>query len=992
MDEARRLFKRMGMITSDGKEALVIKRRNEKEKMVPLDIWQLRHEGLTRLLDGEEFAVVLGHFAKHRGFKSNAKNQTGGNEPDENKKALVGMAALAEKLAAYRTVGELFAKDPNFAKQKRNKNGAYSHSIKREYIEEEMRVLFDTQRKFKSKFASSEFEGEIGKIAFYQRPLGSSEDKVGFCSLEPEEAKERRAPLASYSFELFRFISRLTNLRIESGRDIRPLSENEIAKAIGEFGTQKSITYLALRKRIGLREQDRFQGITPGNKKIDHEVIVKKKGKETTKKMVDYCETADVVARTKGTAPGTFTLRQIILPLGETVWGNLLSRPEILDEIAFVLSFNEDIAQIKARLQELKLDPIVFDALSKALLLSDDPFKDFKGAGNISALAARKLTPVMKKGVSFTDACQEIYGHDPRVETNVDAVRNPIARKGIGEVLKQVRTLDYHFGPFDRFHFELARDFAKSVDERGAIDAGIKNRTEQKSVHRSEATELLGRDPSGDELQRYEMFKEQQGRCPYCDTDLNPRWIGQGDNYLQVDHIMPWSRFGDDSFRNKVLVHVKCNQDKGNRTPYEWLTQDKSESDWIKFEHGIRANVALHKVKRANLLRKDAESVEEKFRKRNLNDTRYISRLVMNILAAQYPSATRNIRARPGALTGILRRCWGINSLKKDRATGKRLSDQRHHAIDAAVVAATPEWMLQHITEQAKKDSAAGKWPFAQMPHPWKGFRDQLLEKYNHVFVARGERRRGRGKGHDATIRQIDRRDRDAGKPLDEARVYGRLSIDKLSEDSLPLLKDSGDPRNAKTIAALRAWIDAGKPKEVEKLPRSPKGDIIRKVRIQTPKNKITSDLLINNGQVDRDNMIRVDIFKKPNKKGLYQYFLVPIYAYQIADKQRYSLPPEKAVPNGELIDASYDFVWSLYPGSYVKLVKASGEIVEGYYRNTDVATGSITLSPHNDSQNLIRSIGIKTLREFRKYCVDRMGQLAEIRKEKQTWHGKVCT
>ena len=88
------------------------------------------------------------------------------------------------------------------------------------------------------------------------------------------------------------------------------------------------------------------------------------------------------------------------------------------------------------------------------------------------------------------------------------------------------------------------------------------------------------------------------------------------------------------------------------------------------------------------------------------------------------------------------------------------------------------------------------------------------------------------------------------------------------------------DPKRLRDdmVKALRRWIAAGKPKD--KLPRSPKGDIIRKVRVAT-KDRVAVEL--NGGTVDRGEMARVDVFRKKNKKGKWEFYVVPIYPHQIA-------------------------------------------------------------------------------------------------------------
>ena len=107
--------------------------------------------------------------------------------------------------------------------------------------------------------------------------------------------------------------------------------------------------------------------------------------------------------------------------------------------------------------------------------------------------------------------------------------------------------------------------------------------------------------------------------------------------------------------------------------------------------------------------------------------------------------------------------------------------------------------------------------------------------------------------------------------------------------------------------------------------------------------------------------------------------------------------PPMRAVlqakPESEwpVIDASYEFLWSLYQKSWASVTKASGEVVEGYFRGLDRATGNIALSAHINSDAIVKGIGPKTLRLFQKFAVDRLGRLHEIERETRTWRGVAC-
>lgn len=60
-------------------------------------------------------------------------------------------------------------------------------------------------------------------------------------------------------------------------------------------------------------------------------------------------------------------------------------------------------------------------------------------------------------------------------------------------------------------------------------------------------------------LSRRNLFRRDHNRCQYC---------GARDR-LTLDHVMPKSRGGRDTWENLVAACVPCNNRKGNRTPEE---------------------------------------------------------------------------------------------------------------------------------------------------------------------------------------------------------------------------------------------------------------------------------------------------------------------------------------------------------------------------------------------------------------------------------------
>jgi 5-methylcytosine-specific restriction endonuclease McrA len=61
-------------------------------------------------------------------------------------------------------------------------------------------------------------------------------------------------------------------------------------------------------------------------------------------------------------------------------------------------------------------------------------------------------------------------------------------------------------------------------------------------------------------LTRRNILKRDGHKCVYC---------GRGDLPLTIDHIIPRSKGGDDSWENLVSACLPCNNRKGDRTPDE---------------------------------------------------------------------------------------------------------------------------------------------------------------------------------------------------------------------------------------------------------------------------------------------------------------------------------------------------------------------------------------------------------------------------------------
>lgn len=190
---------------------------------------------------------------------------------------------------------------------------------------------------------------------------------------------------------------------------------------------------------------------------------------------------------------------------------------------------------------------------------------------------------------------------------------------------------------------------------------------------------------------KIKLYLEQDGKSAYTLRPLSLKKVISDRYYTEIDHIIPLSVSLDDSYNNKVLTTVDENQNKGNRTPIDAFNKHRfddpvagTKGDMQKFISVVEKSKNIPKKKKENLLFKDditKYDVIKKFIARNLVDTSYACRVVLNTLSDYFRanSIPTKVYAINGSVTHEFRK--QIN-LKKERD-----EDFLHHAVDALIIA-----------------------------------------------------------------------------------------------------------------------------------------------------------------------------------------------------------------------------------------------------------------------------------------------------------------
>ncbi|RKJ35629.1 type II CRISPR RNA-guided endonuclease Cas9, partial [Butyricicoccus sp. 1XD8-22] len=185
------------------------------------------------------------------------------------------------------------------------------------------------------------------------------------------------------------------------------------------------------------------------------------------------------------------------------------------------------------------------------------------------------------------------------------------------------------------------------------------------------------------------LWQAQDGKCLYSMKSIGIHDIIKNFSKFEIDHIVPISISFDDSQANKVLCYRLENQQKGQRTPFQYLSSSTEAS--ISFEEYKAEVIKLFKSRKISNKKKEYlleqrdimnnEELKKQFINRNLVDTRYAMRSFSMTLRSYFkhhdiPTSVLSIR---GEFTAAIRRRAKIN---KDRD-----ASYAHHAIDALIVA-----------------------------------------------------------------------------------------------------------------------------------------------------------------------------------------------------------------------------------------------------------------------------------------------------------------
>lgn len=894
----RTVARRKKLLNTLVKYGFMPENKDKRKELATLDPYEIRHNALNQSLSPHHVGRAFFHINQGRGFKSNRKQKGDNKEGGAIKTAIEKTQQLLVENKS-KTIGEFLynrKKDEKHVKI-RNISGKdtafkFDFYLQRQMLEQEFCDIWKNQKSYHPRIYTNQAYEDIKDTIFYQRPLKSKQEHIGTCTLFPAES---RASKALPIYQNFRIVQDIINLAYidEQGYDHKIIAKSPevFHKLYNTLKQGKNLTWDQIKK--ALLKAD-----------IISDTRLKLNFESDTRKGFDGNEVAHTLA-TKKNAPLTDKWHTWDLEKQTNLIKILLD--EDLD----------DIEAVKKIQDEYGLDK----STAEAILNADLP----DGYGNLCEKALNALHPIMlHQGLRYDQAIQEAYpdlhhsnlnktdgswdklpyyaqelqehctgGHgDTNNAKNQyfnkhikdiqtwGRIANPTVHIGLIQLQAVINDIIRIHGKPNFATVEFARDLKNTKKQKENYNKIQKNNKENNNRWAKELTEDFKQKNNRENRLRMRLWYElnwdncNDRRCPYTGKQIGREMLFS--DKVEIEHIIPYSKTLDDSPANKTLAIRSANRFKGNRSPYEAFGQSPDGYDWGDI-YTRAQKLPKNKCMRFSPNAMEKYANETKVQDRQLNDTRYLSKVAKKYLGLViHPD---NIHVIPGQLTAMLRGKWGLDETlhKKEKADDttiyeKNRNDHRHHALDAVVIGCTTRGMLQKISTLSAQNSDDKNRLLSGLKEPWDTFRDDVKDSIQDIIVSHKPDPYPQGQLHEETF---------YGKVKDTAWDKEQLKGKEQFVIRKPVtLKNFGDKKKIEEIRdphirqdLLERFHFAARPNDWIERFISDTG--IRKVRIVQEKEKL---IKIGNKHVKGGNNFAIDIYYDPENPKKWMGEIIQAY------------------------------------------------------------------------------------------------------------------
>lgn len=750
----------------------------------PFYPWRVRAElATTPITDkqelGEKLSIALRHIARHRGWRNPYSKVTALYTVTEPSDALVSIqeqcaTELGRPIPPTTTVGQLIA-SMNLGKTRlRGEDSLLAARPRQSDNANEIHAIAKVQG------LSNELVKQIIDHVFAaESPKGSAAERVGKDPLQPTK---KRALKASDAFQLYRIAALIGNLRIRGGKKNRRLTAEE---------TRLVFDYL---RSLPAKQEPTWQ-LVAEQLKIDRGNLV------GTAIMTDDGERA-------GAKP----------PVHET--NRLMESTKIKPLAAWWKSADADAraAMVKA-LSNAEVDD--FDSQAGAQVqefffgISDEDQEKLDGLHLPIGRAAysedtldRLTKRMIGEGMDLYEARQAEFkipnDWAPPAPEIGEQVGNPAVDRVLKATARWLNAAERQWGAPKSVNIEHVRDAFMSESSARELDRDNQQRAKRNAKVVAEMQEKIGIEgrPSRADVWQFQSIQRQNGKCAYCEAQISFK-------NSEMDHIVPQAGEGSTNTRdNLVAVCHECNSSKSNIAFAVWAENTsrpgvsvqkavEQTRHWVT-DSGLRES-EFKKFRKQVCDRLQRKATDEPIDARSLESVAWMANELRSRIAQKFKDGDTKVRVYKGALTAEARRASGISGkLEFVDGKGKLRLDRRHHAVDAAVVAFTSNYVAETLAlrsnmkfDQELRRKAPQWREFTGSDHvhqvewtKWKYRMQALAELLNNalaqdrIVVMHNLRLRlGNGAAHEDTIGKLTR--------LKVGDAISTTDIDRASSEAL---------------------------------------------------------------------------------------------------------------------------------------------------------------------------------------------------------------
>lgn len=639
------------------------------------NVYELRCKGLNEKLTNDELTAAILHITKHRGSVIETVEEDAKKSDDElSLKATLQHNEQLIKQGKY--ICQIQLDNLN---NKDHIRGHENNFSTKDYVNELNEILH--HQELDEQLINKIIDIVARRRAYYEGPgseksptpygrfievdgqikeIDLIEKMRGKCSVFPDEL---RAPKMAVTADLFNFLNDMNNLTVD-GNKLCPEEKKGILAIVSQKG---NITLRQLAKELNVDEVDiKGYRIDKNQKAIFTEFKGYKK------------------------------IKSILEKEGYSI---SLNDYEMLDRIIEILTNKKGIQERKDYLYHLeyRLSDSVVDTLANTTGITGYHSLSFKALNllNKELFESEMNQMQLLHELKLFDKNRVSHKGKQNIEADPEAILSPVAKRAQNETFKVINALRKKYGEFDSIVVEMTRD--KNSDEKKKRINNFQKNRENGSKEMDKMLIEKGYDPSkinGKTRMKIHLYEQQNGKSAYTLEPLDLNRVIKDPKYTEIDHIIPISISLDDSQNNKVLALHSENQVKGNLTPFMAYAANKFNGmgcSYSEFKTYVLSNKNIPYKKKLNLLNEEnitKEEVAKKFINRNLVDTSYACRVVLNTLSDYFKDNEIDTKVHTinGRVTDLFRKKI---HLEKDRD-----ENYLHHAVDALIVASVKKMNL----------------------------------------------------------------------------------------------------------------------------------------------------------------------------------------------------------------------------------------------------------------------------------------------------------